>query len=223
MKKIILVLSLFFLVAQAKSQIAKNIWKPYTTNTVIDTTGFAYVDSMFTLYKEPKVENLLGFAIFKIYENYTLLSKKSNDILIGVVTPFLLHDTLDIKTGIGFFGGIGVSIKVKNNFFSSALGYSADHVKIYKFLKHGSEYISNIWLSPVTQSLKFFGNPTFKNKEIVVGQLEAEYEPFFEKEWDGDRLKKVKIKIVFSCPTINLDQLLEEKNKNKKPDEKVIL
>ncbi len=53
---------------------------------------------------------------------------------------------------------------------------------------------------PVTQSLKLFSEPQNRQDDVIVGEYQASYGKFYEKnEDDQDEVRKYTVKIICRC------------------------
>lgn len=116
----------------------------------------------------------------------------------------VFKDTLFINSGIGFFGGVGISVKVFSKQFKSAFYEYIDDVKPYKLNKN-SEFTDNISIESKYQYLLFDSEPTNKEGQQLTGFLTLTSNDFFENRF-GEKLDTnyVKAQLKFTCKTKKL-------------------
>jgi hypothetical protein len=113
----------------------------------------------------------------------------------------IFKDTLFIDSGIGFFGGTGISIKVFNNHFRSSFYKYIDNVKPYK-LTLTSEYTDYIFVESKYQFLQFDKQPNFKTGQKLTGYLTFTSKDFYESRFgEGLDTNFVKGTMRFTCLT----------------------
>lgn len=116
----------------------------------------------------------------------------------------IFKDTLFINSGIGFFGGAGLSIKVFGNNFQSGFYEYIDDVKPYK-LTLTSEYTDDIFVESKYQYLQLDKQPNFKIGQQLTGYLTMTSKEFFENRF-GEKLDTNYVKVImrFTCLTKNI-------------------
>lgn len=123
----------------------------------------------------------------------------------GMPTPCYCsfdNDTLKIKVGIGFFGGMGFEIKVFKNYFQSNYFLYIDDVKPYKYNLSDKEFTDNLCMRNKFQSLILNEEPTFKPGQQLTGYLTFTtpnwYENSFGNNFDTNYIKG---NLYFTCLT----------------------
>lgn len=118
-----------------------------------------------------------------------------------VCIAYLIKDTLRISAGVGFFAGAGVVIKICGNSFSASYGMNADGEDVYKKNLSDKSFQDYVEVAAKNEKLVLQTKPALKRHETVCGYLEADFEPFYEKE-DYDKkpvLQNYHAKVFFVC------------------------
>lgn len=112
------------------------------------------------------------------------------------------NDTLKIKVGIGFFGGMGFEVKIfKDNFQSNYFLYT-DDVKPYKYNWSDKEFTDNLYMRNKFQSLTLNKQPTFKPGQQLTGYLTFTTPNWFENSIGNDiDTNYIKGSFYFTCLT----------------------
>jgi len=101
-------------------------------------------------------------------------SSQDSALYIGMPTPCyctLDKDTLNVKIGIGFFGGMGFETKIFDHSFRSNYFVYTDDVKPYKYNLSDKDFTDNLHLPNKYQSLILNEKPTFQPGQQLTGYL----------------------------------------------------
>jgi hypothetical protein len=129
-----------------------------------------------------------------------LPSADGNNFFPAASLGFKFDDTLLLNSGLGFKVGIGVGIKIIQGKFTSTLHANKHNTEIYKLSQDDSVYLTSVVVTPLTQSLVFKYFPTGSRNEILIGEYQATYNKFYEKnENDQDEVRRYAVRIVFRC------------------------
>jgi hypothetical protein len=175
-------------------------WKKYQVQAAHTYT----INTKNALKGKKKAELQYNIADFYLYLNGQLVKppKSVNNFFAAGCLSFKYDDTLLLNSGLGFKVGVGVGIKVFRNHFTSTLHANKHNTEIYKESKDDSAYLKSIIAEPVTQSLKLLKEPENKVGEIIIGEYQATYKKFYEKnEDDQDEVRRYTVRIVFRCRT----------------------
>lgn len=132
-------------------------------------------------------------------------SSQDSALYTGMPTPCYCSfdkDTLNVKVGIGFFGGMGFETKIfKNNFQSDYFLY-IDDVKPYKYNLSDTDFTGSLYLKNKFQSLVLNEQPTFKAGQQLTGYLTFTSSNWYEKSF-GDNIDTnyIKGRLYFTCLT----------------------
>jgi hypothetical protein len=111
----------------------------------------------------------------------------------------ILKDTIFINSGIGFFGGAGLTIKVYGTQFKSAFYEYTDDVKPYK-LTAKSKFTDNVTVDSKFQYLQLDNEPNFKIEQQLTGYLTLTSNNYFSDNYDNKLdTNFVKAKMKFTC------------------------
>jgi hypothetical protein len=95
---------------------------------------------------------------------------------------------------------VGVGIKIIQGRFTSSLHANTHNAEIYKQSKSDSAYMKSLMAEPVTQSLKLRSEPAYASNEVIIGEYEATYKKFYQKNKDDeDEVRRYTVKIIFRC------------------------
>ncbi len=161
-----------------------------------------------------------SFSIVYFYENDTLVKRSDSalskiDYLPAFCESNYYLDTLRITAAVGFFAAAGVVINVYGNKFYAEYHEGSDGEGYLKYNRIDSIYVNDIGVQAITEKLILSKKPSFSNGEVLIGQFEGTFKPFYEKEAGQEHIRKVKLKVVFKCVVRNLDELSKEKSSNK--------
>jgi hypothetical protein len=111
-------------------------------------------------------------------------------------------DTLNVKVGIGFFGGMGFETKIFKNHFQSNYFLYIDDVKPYKYTLFDKDFTDNLYLKNKFQSLVLNEQPTFKAGQQLTGYLTFTSSKWYENSF-GDNIDTnyIKGRLYFTCLT----------------------
>ena len=101
-------------------------------------------------------------------------SSQDSALYRGMPTPCycsMEKDTLKIKVGIGFSGGMGTEIKIFQGHFQSNYFLYIDDVKPYKYKLSDKEFTDELYLKNKFQSLILNEQPTLKAGQQMTGYL----------------------------------------------------
>jgi len=229
MKQIIFIAIVFILFASCQSKVVnENTYNTeFCTGSMPGINDFLTLnktenslDSMFavlgkrldSLNKEYKLKNVIKKTDFRGNRSRILLTEVSNGIETikdkdekdGISTFCkceMNKDTIIIYSGVGFFGGAAISIKVYNDQFRSSFYEYADDVKPYKLNKN-SEFTGEISVDSKLQYLQLDKKPTYKIGQQLTGYLILTSNEYFENRY-GEKLDTnfVKVEMRFTCET----------------------
>lgn len=138
----------------------------------------------------------------EVYRNGTLSPSDSalNRGLPAQCSCFMVDDTIYIKTFLGFFGGVGVNIKITGKKIDGGVFVFADDVKPYKSAPSDTAF--QMFVAPDTkyQYMVLDKNPEYKQGEQITGLYKFASEDFYEKKHQGS-LDSISIKgsLIFTC------------------------
>ena len=190
----------------AKSQVTR-LWTKYSVSKSINTNNLNY-KKLFRGKSKEALEN--NIANFYLYKNGVLIKPKT-DSVHSFFTPgclcFKFDDTLLLNSGLGRSAGVGVGIKIYNDKFTGALHANSGNASIYKYKKSDSLYTNNILAQPQTQSLKLLKTPTFLPNEIIIGEYQATYKRFYQKNKQKDESSVYTVRLLFKCKITGMDSM----------------
>jgi hypothetical protein len=112
----------------------------------------------------------------------------------------LEKDTLNVKAAIGFFGGMGIEMKLFQNYFQSNYYLYIDDVKPYKYTPYDKEFTHELFLKSKFQSLILNEQPMFKSGQQITGYLTFTSPNWYEESSDSNLdTNYVKGRIYFTC------------------------
>jgi uncharacterized protein (UPF0212 family) len=173
-------------------------WKKYE---VKPQNAFA-MQSGIVLKGKTKTDLQYNVADFYLYLNGdpVIPPKSSVNFFAAAFLGFKFDDTLLLNSGLGSKLGVGVGIKVYQGKFISSLHANMRNAEIYKLSDEDSLYLSSVNIEPTTQTLTFKYFPDGSRNEILLGEYQAEYKKFYQKNEDGqDEARKYKVRIIFRC------------------------
>ena len=212
---------LFILLLQSPSLTAQH---QYTVNGRIDTTLLDF-HKLFPFYNDSESRALLesvpilkdtnemkiveahtkaDIAIIYFYENDSLIKPHDStlsgiDYAAATCLGNYYSDTLHLSVSIGFFGGMGVAIKMTKNGFNGYYFQDVNGEPVFKKHLSDKNYSSQIVVNATNEKLTLNTQPNFKNNEILVGEYEGTFEPFYEESGKQDLAKKFRVKTTFKC------------------------
>ncbi len=160
------------------------------------------INSKAVLKGKKKAELQYNIADFYLYLNGQLIKppKSANNFFSAGCLSFKYDDTLLLNSGLGFKVGVGVGIRIIQGRFTSELHANKHKTEIYKQTRDDSVYLKSIIAVPLTQSLKLFSEPQNSPDDVIVGEYQASYGKFYEKnEDDRDEIRKYTVRIIFRC------------------------
>ncbi len=173
-------------------------WKKYE---VKPQSAFV-IQSGTALKGKTKTDLQYNIADFYLYLNGDPVAppKGSTDFFAAAFLGFKYDDTLLLNSGLGAKLGVGVGIKVFQGKFSSSLHANMHNTEIYKLSDEDSVYLTSVNIEPTSQSLVFKYFPDGSRNEILLGEYQAEYKKFYQKNEDGqDEPRRYKVRIIFRC------------------------
>ncbi len=164
-------------------------------------------------YKESRKNNV---AVIYCYDSDTLVKFKnegagSENFIRAISQAIYYNDTLQIVTGVGFFASNSIMIKIAGDGFTGAYNEDADHTPVFKYTKNDSNYIDDITVNALSEKLILNKRPTFNNGEVLMGEYEGVFKPFYEKEVGEEHIRKVKWRVIFKCVISNYNELMIKK------------
>jgi hypothetical protein len=143
--------------------------------------------------------NIADFYLF-LNGDPVLPSTGGNPFFAAGFLGFKYDDTLLLNSGLGAKVGVGVGIKVYQGRFTSNIHANTHNTEVYKLSDEDSIYLSSMIIEPVNQSLIFKYFPDGSRNEILLGEYQAEYKKFYQKNEDGqDEVRRYKVRIIFRC------------------------
>jgi hypothetical protein len=173
-------------------------WKKYD---VKPQNAFALQSSV-ALKGKTKTDLQYNVADFYLYLNGdpVIPPKSSDNFFAAAFLGFKFDDTLLLNSGLGAKVGVGVGIKVYQGKFTSSLHANMHNTEIYKLSDEDSVYLPSVNIEPTSQTLIFKYFPDGSRNEILLGEYQAEYKKFYQKNEDGqDEPRKYKVRIIFRC------------------------
>jgi len=173
-------------------------WKKYEVkpqNTFAMQSGAA-------LKGKTKTDLQYNVADFYLYLNGdpVIPPKSAANFFAAAFLGFKFDDTLLLNSGLGSKVGVGVGIKVFQGKFTSSLHANMHNTEIYKLSDEDSVYLPSVNIEPTTQTLTFKYFPDGSRNEILLGEYQAEYKKFYQKNEDGqDEERRYKVRIIFRC------------------------
>lgn len=202
-RSLILTLTILFYLHGKAQQTLNFSWKRYDTSSKIDVKGFSALT-------EPEAKLAKDFADFA--DNRARLTLWKNDSIIkaseryGATIPVicecrLKEDTIFVKTLAGFFGGAGVITAVHRDRFAASFIADTGDTNVFKQQASDTAYVDEISVAADTQKLTLFNQPSFVDKEIIIGTVEGQFKPFYEWNSATEPLAKstAKAKVFFKC------------------------
>jgi hypothetical protein len=151
--------------------------------------------------KKTGLEN--NIADFYLYRNGELVKPPKNiryNFFPAGCICFKYDDTLLLNSGLGSSVGVGVGIKIYQGKFTSSLHANTHNKQIYKLSKKDTAYRESILAEPENQSLKLYQAPSFIPDEVIIGDYQATYKKFFQKnDHSRDEIRKYSVRIIFKC------------------------
>jgi hypothetical protein len=160
------------------------------------------IQSGVALKGKTKTDLQYNVADFYLYLNGDPVTppKGSANFFAAAFLGFKYDDTLLLNSGLGAKVGVGVGIKVYQGKFNSSLHANMHNTEIYKLSDEDSVYLPSVNIEPTSQSLVFKYFPDGSRNEILLGEYQAEYKKFYQKNEDGqDELRRYKVRIIFRC------------------------
>jgi hypothetical protein len=176
-------------------------WAGWTQFVVNPERVFSILSNS-VLKGKTKTELQYNVADFYLYLNGAPVSPpdSENNFFAAAFLGFKYNDTLLLNSGLGARVGIGVGIKVMQERFTSSLHANTHNTEIYKTDQEDSVYLPSITVEPVTQSLVLKYYPDGSRNEVLIGEYQATYKTFYQKNEDGqDEARKYNVRIVFRC------------------------
>jgi hypothetical protein len=173
-------------------------WKKFTVNP----ERIFNLLSNSVLKGKTKSELQYNIADFYLFLNGTpvLPPASENNFFAAAFLGFKYNDTLLLNSGLGAKVGIGVGIKVIQERFTSTLHANTHNTEIYKLEPEDSLYLPSIVVDPVSQSLVLKYFPDGSRNEVLIGEYQATYKTFYQKNDDGqDEMRSYTVRIVFRC------------------------
>jgi hypothetical protein len=160
------------------------------------------LNSNTALKGKSKAELQYNIADFYLYLNGepVLPPETGNNFFAAACLGFKYNDTLLLNSGLGAKVGVGVGIKIIQGKFTSTLHANAHNAAIFKPSEEDSVYITSFIAEPLTQSLVFKYYPDGSRNEILLGEYQATYKTFYQKnEDDQNEVRRYNVRIIFRC------------------------
>jgi hypothetical protein len=175
-----------------------------------------------SIYKGNPKSTLLDVSVKKDYINnrsriymnsYTnsIIEPMDSDFTLIIPTPcdcYIIHDSLFIRMGAGFFGGFRFNIEMSGKNFQSSFYNYIDDVKPYKLNLNDTTLNNYITVKSKYQSLILNHKPTFKVGQQITGYFRFTSTNYFElnanKTFDSTYVDG---KIYFTCKTRKIRDL----------------
>ncbi|SFR55352.1 hypothetical protein SAMN04490243_2878 [Robiginitalea myxolifaciens] len=126
----------------------------------------------------------------------TLLDTTST-LMRNVCHCQLKNDTIFVRGGIFYGGGIGYEIKLTKKDFDGKI-IIASNSKIYK-KSDSNKYAKEIYLESMKQSLKLYEKPVFRLGSIVRGKVILTSKAYLKKSSEGSIRDQSFMKVLFEC------------------------
>lgn len=173
-------------------------WKKYE----VDPASSFALNSQKQLKGKAKANLQYNIADFYLYLNDDRVrpTGTDNDFFSASCLGFIYDDTLLLNSGLGFKVGVGVGIKIIQGRFTGTLHANANNKPVFKLYKEDTGYKKSVTLEPVTQSLKLQSIPIVGSNGIIVGEYNATYKRFYQKnDIEDDEIRKYRVRIIFRC------------------------
>jgi hypothetical protein len=160
------------------------------------------LNSKTELKGKSKTELQYNIADFYLSKNGepVLPPATKNNFFAAACLGFKYDDTLLLNSGLGSKVGIGVGIKVIQGRFTSTLHANMHNTEIFRMSDEDSVYTTSVIVEPVTQSLVFKYFPDGSRNEVIIGEYQATYRKFYQKNEDGqDEVRRYTVRIIFRC------------------------
>ena len=120
-----------------------------------------------------------------------------NDSAFGLCQCKKVNDTIEISAAFGFFGGYGISIKIKGEEYA---GEFSEHAKDALFAATANQinYTTDITVGQENQKLILSKKLDFVAAGNLFGQYEGLFKPYFERNV-GTKMIRQKVKLIFKC------------------------
>lgn len=192
-------------------------WTPLQINQLVDSSDFKSaffksVDSVITSVKDGR-NSFISLCSFSLSENdkwIHLSEDHPSEIFYPAICEAVLSgDTLEIKTGVGFFAGIGVNIQIANGKFHGVVQVEGDQELIFKNSLNEPVPQSRLKIVPLVQSLKVNGNPQIRSGEIFIAEYESDHAKYYQEIDKVFIEKKIKLKIIFKFQILSMKDFVE--------------
>jgi|GEM_PF-432468 len=173
-------------------------WKKFE----VDPRHSYTLNSQKVLKGKSKTALQYNIADFYLYLNGDRVrpTGTQNEFFAAGCLSFVYDDTLLLNSGLGFKVGVGVGIKIIEGHFTGTLHANANNKQVFKFYKEDSVYLKSVTVEPVTQSLKLQYLPSDGSNDIIIGEYQATYKRFYQKnEIEDDEIRKYTVRIIFRC------------------------
>jgi hypothetical protein len=173
-------------------------WKKYEVQPQRSFT----LSSNSVLKGKTKAELQYNIADFYLYLNGDPVMPPTSGLnfFAAGCLGFKYDDTLLLNSGLGSRVGVGVGIKIFQGRFTSTLHANTHNTLVYKMSSDDSVYVASIIATPVTQSLILKYYPDGSRNEILIGEYQATYNSFYQKnDDDQDEVRRYTVRIIFRC------------------------
>jgi hypothetical protein len=159
--------------------------------------------------KAGSLEN--NIANFYLYKNGVLVkptSKSGRDFYAAGCLCFKFNDTLLFSSGLGRSAGVGLGLKIIKDQFSSTFHVNSGNALVYKLNKDDSDYVDDLNVEPLYQSLKLMQKPN-ESGEIMVGEYHGIFRNFYQKGTKTGRIyiRKYSVTLIFKCKITGIDSI----------------
>jgi hypothetical protein len=168
----------------------------------VDSRHSYTLNSQKVLKGKSKTALQYNIADFYLYLNGDRVrpTGTQNEFFAAGCLSFVYDDTLLLNSGLGFKVGVGVGIKIIEGHFMGTLHANANNTEVFKLYKEDSIYLKSVTVEPVTQSLKLQSLPSDGSNDIIIGEYQATYKRFYQKnEIEDDEIRKYTVRIIFRC------------------------
>jgi len=197
----LLIIPAFLFTSESYSQVTDQAWGKYSINSSLDTSHFLRLTKKENeLYKGLRdVED--NMARLTLFDSCESVENKNPELqnMFAACMCYSLKDTIYVTSIMGFFAGLGVSIVINKEDFYSKFFEEADGTEIFKVQKDDTTYSDKIFVFANQQKMSLFKKPSLTNNETVIGNLVAEFKPFYELKSKKLIERKYRANIYFRC------------------------
>jgi hypothetical protein len=192
----------------ARAQVVEK-WNAYSISNKINQSNLNSKKLFRDKTKAGSLEN--NIANFYLYKNAVLVKptgESGRDFYAAGCLCFKFNDTLLFSSGLGRSAGVGIGLKIYNDQFSSTLHVNSGNALVYKLNKDDSDYVDDLNVEPLYQSLKLMQKPNGSG-EIMVGEYHGTFRNFYQRGPKSGRvyIRKYSITLIFKCKITGIDSI----------------